>query len=87
MHQAIFHWPNKNFYKGSIKTETPTSIIRGSPFEPYTVYQVNTIEDNEVDFMRRLLEFCTKIISPRNCSYGIVCGNPHSKNELEALIA
>lgn len=55
-------------------------------FCPYTVIQVNTIEDIEVSFVRKLLEFCVKVRKPSECTYGIICGHPASKGELEDMI-
>lgn len=84
MHREISLWPNNKFYHGKmIQLENPPE---DPMFWPYTVFQVNTVEDIEVTFMRQLLEFCVKFRKPTECSYGIICGHPKSKEELTEMI-
>ncbi|XP_031636106.1 uncharacterized protein LOC116348997 [Contarinia nasturtii] len=78
-------WPNKFFYQNQMKMGSIARCAR-SPFHPYTVFQVNQIEDIEIDFLKQLLEFCLQYIEPKRCSYGIICGHPSSKDEIEAQI-
>lgn len=83
MHQSISSWPNKYFYNNKMKSN---ARLRQCPFEPYTVFQVNTIEDIEIDFVKKLLDFCVKKSASRKCNYGIICGHPDSRNEIEAML-
>lgn len=85
MHPDIASWPNKIFYNNKMDL-SPIVRMRRSPFKPYTVFQVNTIEDIEIEFVWQLLEFCFKIIKPNRCSYGIICGNPTSKDLIAEMI-
>lgn len=85
MHEAIFAWPNKYFYNNKMKmSQTPR--VRVAPFEPYTVLQVNNIEDIEIEFLEKLLNFCVQKITAKQCSYGIICGHPNSKAEIETML-
>lgn len=84
MHQEICSWPNKYFYKQQMNMIAKQQ--RRTTFAPYSVFQVNNIEDIEVDFLKQLLEFCVKGIDPKKCSYGIICGHPSSKGQIEAML-
>lgn len=81
----ICSWPNKYFYDNKMEI-VPIPRFKRSPFKPYTVFQVNTIEDIEIDFVRQLLEFCIRGIKEKRCSCGIICGHPESRDEIEAMI-
>lgn len=85
MHESIYWWPNKYFYKNKMK-KIRNARVRACTFTPYTVFQVNNIEDIEIDFMEKLLKYCVKQMHPRKFSYGIVCGHPDSKTEIETLL-
>lgn len=89
MDPAICLWPNKQFYKNQLqiaKSQKKSHSTGSIPFEPYTLYQVNTVEDIEVDFVRQLLQVCFNAIDPKRCTYGIICGHPSTKLELDAMI-
>lgn len=82
-HQSICSWPNKYFYKNTMKTAQNVRV-RVCPLEPYTVFQVNTIEDIEVDFVEKLLDCCVNRIKPYK--FGIICGHPASKDQIETML-
>lgn len=78
-------WPKKFFYENQMKVG-PISRTKRSPFHPYTVFQVNQIEDIEITFLKHLLAFCMQKFDPKKLSCGVICGHPISKNEIESLI-
>ncbi|XP_055312579.1 uncharacterized protein LOC129574522 isoform X2 [Sitodiplosis mosellana] len=82
----ICSWPNKYFYDSKMEIVPIVRPPKRSPFHSYTIFQVNTIEDIEVDFVRQLLEFSIRDIKGRRCSLGIICGHPDSRVEIETMI-
>lgn len=84
MHPEILSWPNNTFYGGKMLPLEKSA--KSTLFWPYTVFQMNTIEDNEVSFVHKLLEFCVEFIKPSSFSYGIICGHRSSKEQLEEMI-
>lgn len=59
---------------------------RRTQFKPYTVFQVNTIEDIEIEFLKQLLEQCFKVNKQMKCTYGIICGDPSSQPQIEEML-
>lgn len=84
MHSDIFSWSNKFFYKNEIIPLAKQN--RKTKFKPYTVFQVNTIEDVEIAFLKRLLELCFTEARHNDCKYGIICGDPNSQAPIEAML-
>ena len=72
MLSEICTWPNKYFYENSRMEIVPIVRPKRSPFRQYTVFQVNTIEDIEIEFVRQKLElFCERRIKEGGCSIDI----------------
>lgn len=85
MNVEIASWPNTYFYNKTMAL-APIARPQRSPFKAYTVLQVNTIEDIEMEFVKQMLDFCMKQFEPRRCTCGIICGNPSSKEAIEQAI-
>lgn len=80
-------WPNKYFYKKTMTVNTHPRIKK-SPFAELTVFKVNTLEDIEEQFMRKLLNFMVNKDrgKPDSLSYGIICGNSKAHESLNTLV-
>lgn len=87
MNNEIMKWPNKYFYKGTM-IENKQPRIKKSPFAELTVFKVNTLEDIEEQFMKKLLNFMVNKdrSSPESLSYGIICGNSKAHESLNTLV-
>lgn len=81
----ISKWPNQYFYRNEMEI-VPIPRVKRSPYHSYTIFQVNTIEDIEVNFVQQLLEFSICAIKERRCTCGIICGHPKSRDEIEKMI-
>lgn len=84
MHEQIFAWPREAIYKGNSSVQ-PNKANQFNSISPYTVLQVNTIEDIEIDFLKQLLEMCVQRASPKKFSYGIICGNSETRIQLNEM--
>lgn len=87
MNNEIMMWPNKYFYKRTM-IENNRPRIKKSPFAELTVFKVNTLEDIEEQFMKKLLNFMVNKDrgSPVSLSYGIICGNSKACKSLNTLV-
>lgn len=87
MNNEIMMWPNKYFYKKAM-TENQGPRIKKSPFAALTVFKVNTLEDIEEQFVKKLLNFMVNKDrgSPECLSYGIICGNSKANASLNKLV-
>lgn len=82
MHDDILHWPNREFYNGQIRANVrnPRKSNRAAA---YTVFQVNTVEDIEVEFLTNFLKLYTEKIDRSKSSIGIICGHPATGRQLK----
>lgn len=84
MNAEISLWPNKFFYKNQMIALSKQN--RKTLFKPYTVFQVNTIEDIEIQFLKLLLQQCFEVNKHMKCTYGIICGDPSSRTQIEDML-
>lgn len=85
MSKPILEWPNKIFYDMQLTVKS-TPHIKKSTFPAYTVFQMNVIDNIELNFLKDLLKVCTKAVPATKVPYGIICGSPKTHELLNPMI-
>lgn len=85
MHGDILSWPNQAFYQNQIQPNS-RKPSKSSAIAAYTVFQVNTIEDIEMEFVTKFLKLYTEKIDRSKSSIGIICGHPATAHQLQEQI-
>lgn len=87
MHKDILSWPNEAIYNGRIQLPKAPPTTKSRSTAAYSVFQVNTIEDIEIDFLAQYLKYYVSHIDRhRSASIGIICGHPATGEQLKDKI-
>lgn len=85
MNESIFSWPNQTIYNSLVETSPSKTISSWSP-AAYTVFQLNTIDDEEIEFLCSFLKLFTNKIDKKKSSIGIICGHSATVDQLRQMI-
>lgn len=86
MHKDILQWPNKMFYNGQIQLANNEPATQSRSTAAYSVFQVNTVEDKEIEFITQYLNLYVNRIDRGTRSIGIICGHPDTGEQLKDKI-